>query len=43
MAEGKLHCIGDSMRGKEFDNEHKSKLSYKASNEEKVQCEVCSK
>jgi hypothetical protein len=43
MAEGKLHCIGDSMRGKEFDNEHKNKLSYKAKNREKVQCEHCKK
>jgi len=41
--QGKIKCIGDAMRGKEFDEEHRKKLSLKAKNREKVICEHCHK
>ena len=41
--QGKIKCIGDAMRGKEFDIQHKEKLSLKASSRSKVTCEHCQK
>jgi hypothetical protein len=35
MKDGKLHCIGDSMRGKSFSKEHRQKLSDAASKRRK--------
>jgi hypothetical protein len=43
MSEGRIHCIGDSMRGKEFTDEHKEKLIQKALNRPKIKCEICGK
>lgn len=43
QAEGRLPCIGDSMRGKEFSDDHKKKLSKIAKNRKKVECEKCGK
>ena len=40
-AEGKLANIGDIMRGKEFSEEHKQKLSEIAKKREKVKCPLC--
>jgi hypothetical protein len=41
--QGKIRCIGDSMRGKEFDKTHRDKLSLKAKTREKIHCEYCEK
>ena len=38
---GKLSIIGDHMRGKEHSEEHRKKLSDKASNREKLECPIC--
>lgn len=43
MAEGRIHCIGDSMRGKSFTEDHKKVLSERAKNRSKVVCEHCKK
>lgn len=39
--QGKIRCIGDTMRGKEFDHQHKEKLSLKAKSRPKLVCEHC--
>lgn len=41
--QGKIKCIGDSMRGKDFDISHRQKLSLKARNREKITCLRCQK
>jgi hypothetical protein len=41
--QGKLSNIGDVMRGKEFSQEHKTKLSEIAKNRPKIVCEHCGK
>lgn len=38
---GKIKCIGDSMRGKEFDDSHKAKLAERARNRSKIECPHC--
>ena len=38
-----IPCIGDSMRGKDFSEEHKKKLSNIAKNRSKIECEHCGK
>ena len=38
---GVLSNIGDHMRGKEFTEEHKAKLSEIAKNRPKIRCEFC--
>jgi hypothetical protein len=38
---GRLSNIGDIMRDKEFDEEHKKKLSETAKNRPKIKCEFC--
>jgi hypothetical protein len=41
--QGRIKCIGDAMRGKEFDKTHRDKLSLKAKTREKISCEHCEK
>jgi len=41
--QGLINCIGDQMRGKKFDDNHKQKLSDSAKNRKKVKCEHCEK
>lgn len=43
MQQGVLHCIGDAMRGKEFTVEHRHKLSNRAKERNRIQCEHCGK
>lgn len=40
---GKLHCIGDSMRGTSFTTEHINKLKRRAKDRKKIKCEHCLK
>jgi len=41
MKAGKIHCIGDSMRGKKFSKSHKEKLRAKALSRDLIECEHC--
>jgi HNH endonuclease len=43
MKEGRIHCIGDHHRGKNFSDLHKKNLSTAAKNRYKVTCEHCNK
>lgn len=43
MKDGKLFCIGDWVRGKNFTEEHKATLSEKAKNRERLECPHCGK
>jgi hypothetical protein len=40
---GSISCIGDHMRGKQFDNAHKENLSLAAKNRTKIICPHCQK
>ncbi len=40
---GKIKCIGDSMRGKEFSEDHRNKLVDRATNRSKMVCPHCNK
>lgn len=43
MKQGRIHCIGDHHRGKNFSDSHKNNLSDSAKNRSKVLCMYCSK
>ena len=43
MKDGKLFCIGDWVRGKNFTEEHRATLSEKAKNRERMECLHCGK
>lgn len=43
MAQGRLNCIGDHLRGKTFNDTHKKNLSETAKKRPKIKCEHCGK